>query len=166
MSSRKRQRLETGSIWLPRDAQASACNNYLTIGLALRVSFSDDVFPDPILALVLGYCGPPMSFVVTVIDHITPSLRDRFSVVGVFDSRAAAVLGALQHMEDKQVDYRFFIATDDDQQAVCEYDEENDQHVVVAARLSEDRREKLFDNVSKYYSDTTYHIHELSIRST
>jgi hypothetical protein len=160
---RKRLRSESGAvrISLPRDAQSRLCKNYLTVGLTIRLSFSDDVFPDPILELVLGYCGPPTSFLVSVMDLTDDcDYEDRFEIVGIFDSRPAAVMGALEDAQEKDILYDIYVQEDDDPNEACDYK----SYKVFPYYLNDTRREQLFETL-KFSIEFAYTIQEFSIRS-
>lgn len=100
------------------DPYSSLCENYLSIGLPIRRTLSAEKLPDPILAIVLGYVGRRILFLVRARQETERnSLRVQDEIIGVFDNRLSAVAAALTHMEQGKFNARFFLPEPSDSEA-------------------------------------------------
>ena len=131
--------------------------NYCTIGLNLRDTLPDHIFIDPILAIVLDYCGSTSVYVLSWSKTESTNHHDyreaEHEIVGVYQTRTLAACAALEQMDystalqlyrkkgkSKSIKMIHALRTSDDQEEFIR-------------RLSPDDQELVFDELMDSVSD-------------
>lgn len=136
--------------------------NYCTVGLNLREVLPEEIFSDPILAIVLDYCGPPTVYVVSW-SRETDNHRDyqeaEHEVVGAYPTRTLAAVAALNHMDLSSVFSHYRRLPKTKASKLVHALKRSDDHEDFVKRLSDEDQELLFDEISNDVFDRRGTLH-------